>query len=931
MLTARNSKVSVEIALFLVIVCGIIFGVNLSYAITRDQVISNADAYATHSWYCSSENASGCGSQTSCPVDYSKFGAGWHTGVAYKWGGFDSIESFDQKLGDGYTAGDVTGTSCTASCATGVDCSGYVSRCWGLTSKYSTRTLPNISQEVSQDSLKKGDILNKYGNHVVLFDKLAGNGSPIVYESVYGSPHKVFYHTTSWWALSGYSPRRYDNIEERDVYAAKYDGQADYPSPVVPGQDYEWWIEFKNTGTETWRRGSVNLGCGTASNNDQYYDIVHSSWGDSYRPTSMDQSSVRPGEVARFTFTFEVPENAQPGWSRNYNFTPVAEGICWMRQSDGNELNAYMRYKAGEAAKPDLIVDDIWTDPSNPMVGESVRLYARIKNAGNAEVSGIRLEYYIDGNYVGDDTHSGLYPNGTKDEYKSSYEFVSYGNRNYRVEVDSVAGESNTGNNDKTKTVYVKPKPSTRIISLSGNLSFGDVQVNSTDTRTLTISNDGNSALYVSSVSCPSGFSGNWSGNVSAGGSRNMTVTFSPASARNYGGTITVNSDKTGGSGIISVSGRGKESPTRIISLSGNLSFSDVQVNSTDTRTLTISNDGNSALYVSSVSCPSGFSGNWSGNVSAGGSRNMTVTFSPASARNYGGTITVNSDKTGGSGIISVSGRGKESPTRIISLSGNLSFSDVQVNSTDTRTLTISNDGNSALYVSSVICPSGFSGNWSGNVSAGDSRNVIVTFAPASARNYSGTITVNSDKTGGTGTISVSGKGTEVPTRIISLSGNLDFGDIQINSTATRTLTISNDGSSTLYVSSVICPSGFSGNWSGNVSAGGSRNMTVTFSPASARNYGDTITINSNKTGGTGTISVSGKGIEDAFYIRGDVNGDGSVGLDDVKLAFKLSLGVSTTPQQFEAANVYEDGDGNTSISIHDVKGVFRLSLGGSL
>ncbi len=105
----------------------------------------------------------------------------------------------------------------------------------------------------------------------------------------------------------------------------------------------------------------------------------------------------------------------------------------------------------------------------------------------------------------------------------------------------------------------------------------------------------------------------------------------------------------------------------------------------------------------------------------------------------------------------------------------------------------------------------------------------------------------------------------------------------------------------------------------------------MTFAPASARNYSGTITVNSDKTGGTGTISVSGKGIEDAFYIRGDVNGDGSVGLDDVKLAFKLSLGVSTTPQQFEAANVYEDGDGNTSISIHDVKGVFRLSLGGSL
>ncbi|CAN2042665.1 hypothetical protein GMMP15_80018 [Candidatus Magnetomoraceae bacterium gMMP-15] len=63
----------------------------------------------------------------------------------------------------------------------------------------------------------------------------------------------------------------------------------------------------------------------------------------------------------------------------------------------------------------------------------------------------------------------------------------------------------------------------------------------------------------------------------------------------------------------------------------------------------------------------------------------------------------------------------------------------------------------------------------------------------------------------------------------------------------------------------------------------------------------------------------------------GDVNCDGSVSLDDVKSTFNFFLGASSTTEEFDAANVYNDGDGNTAISLHDVQGVFTLFLGGTL
>jgi len=62
----------------------------------------------------------------------------------------------------------------------GIDCSGYVLRCWGFTSRridrvgYSTRNLPNLCIEVTRASLKHGDILNRAGRHVRIFNAHRG-------------------------------------------------------------------------------------------------------------------------------------------------------------------------------------------------------------------------------------------------------------------------------------------------------------------------------------------------------------------------------------------------------------------------------------------------------------------------------------------------------------------------------------------------------------------------------------------------------------------------------------------------------------------------------------------------------------------------------------------------------------------------------------
>jgi kumamolisin len=107
---------------------------------------------------------------------------------------------------------------------------------------------------------------------------------------------------------------------------------------------------------------------------------------------------------------------------------------------------------------------------------------------------------------------------------------------------------------------------------------------------------------------------------------------------------------------------------------------------------------------------------------------------------------------------------GGPAETRIIALSGTLAFGDVTAEQTASSTLTITNTGNTTLTVTKITYPAGFSGNWpSGVIAAGDSQDVMVTFAPTAAIHYGGNIVVASDATGGSDFIATSGTGLPAP------------------------------------------------------------------------------------------------------------------------------------------------------------------------
>lgn len=107
------------------------------------------------------------------------------------------------------------------------------------------------------------------------------------------------------------------------------------------------------------------------------------------------------------------------------------------------------------------------------------------------------------------------------------------------------------------------------IIDLSGNLSFGEIQVGNSSQLTFTITNTGTAELLVSSISYPSPvFTGNWSGTIAPGANHVVTVTFSPTEAITYSGNVIVNSNAGSGTNTLPISGTGTPAPYSLVTIS---------------------------------------------------------------------------------------------------------------------------------------------------------------------------------------------------------------------------------------------------------------------------------------------------------------------------------------------------------------------------
>lgn len=220
---------------------------------TRDEMINAAWAYRNNRTYLTATNLNGGCSGRSKP-SYLGNTAGYYDSVPYDWGGDDSVSDFNSYMARGFQAGDRwTCDSCYESCSRGVDCSGFLSRCWNI-ARRDTRTLPGVCTEIGFAQAQRGDILNLAGEHVVMIESLTANGVMTLESTMWLNYDRVVYLQNGWSRFNGYRFYRYNGVcdaagQARPVVSSSL--ALSSAGPYSVGQTLTASFTITNRGTQT--------------------------------------------------------------------------------------------------------------------------------------------------------------------------------------------------------------------------------------------------------------------------------------------------------------------------------------------------------------------------------------------------------------------------------------------------------------------------------------------------------------------------------------------------------------------------------------------------------------------------------------------------------------------------------------------------------
>jgi hypothetical protein len=200
-----------------------------------------------------------------------------------------------------------------------------------------------------------------------------------------------------------------------------------------------------------------------------------------------------------------------------------------------------------------------------------------------------------------------------------------------------------------------------------------------------------------------------------------------------------------------------------------------------------------------------------------------------------------------------------------------LSFGNVAVSSSATKTVTLTSTGGSALTVNSVsITGTGFTliaGIFPTTLNPGQSLTLQLQFKPTADGSASGQLTINTNSaSGGTAVVTLSGAGTTGNPQLSMSPTTLSFGSVAVDSGVTKTVTLTSTGASALTVNSAsITGAGFSiigGTFPTTLNPGQSLTLQLQFEPTAAGSVTGQFTVSTNSTtGGTSVVTLSGSGM----------------------------------------------------------------------
>ena len=441
--------------------------------------------------------------------------------------------------------------------------------------------------------------------------------------------------------------------------------------------------------------------------------------------------------------------------------------------------------------------------------------------------------------------------------------------------VGFTAGCTNMSGNSQT------PSPSQQLsLQFSpANLNFGTVTSGKKISQSASVTNTGTSAATIAQI-ISSNNQFTTSGlafplTIAPSQTVNFMVWFNGAMAPGKNaGTLTFQSadgQSTATSQIAVTATEITPQPQLVVS-PASLDAGSATVGSKTTTTLTLSNAGTADLSISvltiagtdfsiaGISTPA--------TIPAGQSASLSVVYAPNAAGSDTGSITITSNDPSSPKTIALSGTATSAPVGHLTLNpSTLTFGNVSVGSSSVLNATVTNSGQGTVHISSVFA-SGAGYTESGVVTpatltAGQSAQIKVTFAPTATGLLGGTVGITSDAPGAAPGLAMSGTGVQPA---ISVSpASISFGNLIDGQSKSQSVTITNTGSADLKIAQLTA-TGTGMTVSGittplTIPASQSSTFSVQFAPQATGAASGSISLTSNASSSATVVGWSGTGV----------------------------------------------------------------------
>ncbi|MGD0894371.1 MAG: Ig-like domain-containing protein [Terracidiphilus sp.] len=284
-------------------------------------------------------------------------------------------------------------------------------------------------------------------------------------------------------------------------------------------------------------------------------------------------------------------------------------------------------------------------------------------------------------------------------------------------------------------------------------------------------------------------------------------------------------------------------------------------------------NTGSAAVSISSISVTAGtgykLTGigspacSTSGAVAAGGSCNISITFSPGALGSQDGTLTIASTASGSPTTVALSGTGIVATE---ALPTTVAFGNVAVGSTSVeRGFSLTNNEPTAISVAPITAPTPYSissTTCGATLAAKSSCEVFVTFLPSAVGPVQpSSITLATSGTNSPLTVNLTGTGVS-PSAVSPSSVN--FGNVAVGATsAVHTVTLSNNEETLINLPTLTAPSPFaisSTTCGSTLAASSSCTISLTMTPTTAVAVSKSMTISTNALNSPLTLTLMGTG-----------------------------------------------------------------------